>query len=274
MRQRSYLRVVLVEPKHPGNVGFVARVCANFGVSDLVLVKPPPLDDRSRQHAVHAWTLLEKAQRVDTLAEALGGADLSVGFAAMAADKPQDHLRHALSLPAAAESIDAMDGLTALVFGREDFGLFNEELAQVDVQCQIPVSPDYSSMNVSHAVAVALYELAGRGRYRPYAPRAASIDDMEVMLSSLEHLLLQLRYPRHRVKTTILAWRRVVGRGRMTTYEFHRIMGVISETLKTLGAYPAPRTRWDPGPAFEDGQRETSASARASAREGNGDGER
>jgi tRNA C32,U32 (ribose-2'-O)-methylase TrmJ len=111
-------------------------------------------------------------------------------------------------------------------------------------------------MNLSHAVAVALYEMAGRGRYRPYAPRAASEAEIERMLASLEHLLLTLEYPQHRVKTTILAWRRVVGRGRMSTYEFHRIMGVISTSLKAMGAYPAPKKRWDPGPAFAEGRRD------------------
>lgn len=242
--ERTRLRVVLVGPKYAGNVGSVARVCANFGVEDLVLVEAPELTREARIMAVHAYELIERAPRVDTLAAALGGCDLVVGLTALTAGKEQDHLRLGLSLPDAAARIHAMDGLTALVFGREDYGLYNHELAACDLVTQIPSSPDYPSMNLSHAVAVTLYECAGRDRYKPFAPRAASNEETERMLATLDHLLRQTKMRPHKRRPSVLAVRRLVGRGRVSVWDYHRIMGVLADTLKTMDAWPPLEERW------------------------------
>jgi tRNA/rRNA methyltransferase len=234
------IRVVLVEPKYEGNVGAVARVCANFGVDDLVLVEGPELTDRAQIMAMHAEDLLEDIQRVDTLEDALAGTNVALGFTAEVADKTKDHVRDGLDLPTAAGKARRMQGTVGLVFGREDDGLFVDELELMDVVTRIPVSETYPSMNLSHAVSVGLYEVAARGRWTPERPAAASKEELEVLYETLEHMGRQARVREHKLELILRCIRRVLGRTRVSTWEYHRMMGLFTRTLKALDAWPPP----------------------------------
>jgi tRNA/rRNA methyltransferase len=232
-------RVVLVEPQYEGNVGAVARVCANFGVDDLVVVEGPELTDRADIMAMHADDLLERARRVDTLEEATEDAHLTVGFTAEPATKPQDHRRSALELPEAADRARAMQGTSALVFGREADGLGLGELTDLDLVSTIPVAPAYPSMNLSHAVAVALYEAAGRDACDPtLRPEAASRRELETLFTAFEELMRETGFREHKLEPALVCLRRVFGRTRLSTWEYHRVMGVLSKALKALDAWP------------------------------------
>lgn len=234
------LRVVLTEPMYEGNVGATARVCANFGVDDLVVVKGPELTDRAEMMAVHAEDLLKRADQVDGFEDALAGVDLAVGFTAEVSTKPQDHLRSAVPLPEAADRVHAMEGTVALVFGREDDGLRVPELAGVDLVTTIPVDPGYPSMNLSHAVAVALYEIAARDRYdATLRPASASREEIELLFDTFEHMMHASAFREHKIRPAMLCLRRVFGRTRLSTWEYHRIMGVLSRALKEMDAWPA-----------------------------------
>ncbi len=241
---RPDLRVVLVEPRYAANVGSVARVCANFGVSDLVIIGDIELTDPARIMSVHAEDLLDQADRVPDLATALGTCDVTVGFTAITSDDPNDHLRDGLTLPQLTARLPRMDQRTALVFGREDYGLYNDELAALDIVCEIPVHPAYPSMNLSHAAAVALYEIAGRSRAPPPAPKAATNAEVERMLLHAEALARRCRFRDHKILPTLLALRRVVGRAQLSSLEYHRLMGLLSKALKELEAWPVPDERW------------------------------
>lgn len=237
---RDLFRVVLVEPKYAGNVGATARVCANFGVEDLVIVEGPELTDAADMMAVHADELLAETRNVSTLEEALAGTSVAVGFTAEVADKLQDHVRDGLALPQAADRARAMKGRLALVFGREDDGLSIDELEVMDLVTKIPVDPDYPSMNLSHAVAVGLYELATRGRWTPERPPAASKEELEILFKTLEHMGREARVREHKLKLILRCLRRVLGRTRLSTWEYHRMMGLFTRTLKALDAWPVP----------------------------------
>lgn len=233
------LHIVLVEPMYEGNVGATARVCANFGIDDLVLVEGPELTDRANMMAVHAKDLLDRADRVPSLDAALEGTDYSVGFTAETATRGQDHLRSAVTLPEAARRVHAFEGTAALVFGREDDGLTIPELEAVDLVTTIPVDPGYPSMNLSHAVAVALYEIAGRDRYDPpYRPESASRHEMKVLFDTFEHMMIESGFREHKITHAMVCLRRVFGRTRLSTWEYHRIMGVLSRALKAMDAWP------------------------------------
>ncbi len=241
---RSDLRVVLVEPRYAANVGSVARVCANFGVTDLVITGDLELTDPARIMSVHAEALLDEAERVPDLAAGLSPADSVVGFTAITSEDANDHLRDGLTLPQLADRLPRMDQRTALVFGREDYGLFNDELAACDIVCEIPVHPEYTSMNLSHAVAVVLYEVVGRQRPPPPAPKAATNEEIERMLRHAEALARRCRFRDHKILPTLLALRRVVGRAQLSSLEYHRLMGLLSKALKELEAWPVPDERW------------------------------
>lgn len=152
--------VVLVEPAGPLNVGSVARLCANFGIDDLRLVAPrcdPKAPDAQRM-AVHGRSVLEAARLYPTLLEAVSDCSRVVTTAGRL-----DHGTIPLGPPEAILPW-AISGRSAkplaLVFGREDHGLTNEELLLSQRVISLHSSDAYPSLNLSHAVAVLLHEVA------------------------------------------------------------------------------------------------------------------
>jgi tRNA/rRNA methyltransferase len=160
------LHLVLVEPLGERNVGSVARLCANFGVESLRLVAPrcDPLSAEARRMAVHGAHHLERAERHPDLASALADCRRVVA-ATGRLEAPPLPLRppaEALAWLLAVEDPRqpaTPDGPRALVFGREDRGLSNGELLEAGCLLHIPAAPAYPSLNLSHAVAVALHHL-------------------------------------------------------------------------------------------------------------------
>ncbi|HEY9738237.1 MAG TPA: RNA methyltransferase [Trichocoleus sp.] len=155
----AHVRIVLVEPAGPLNVGSVARVMKNMGLRQLVLVNPQcdPLSDEARQMAVHGADVLEAATRVETLLEALSGCQRAIATTARlrATGEPLEMPEAVLPwlLPEPVES-----GIqTALIFGPEDRGLNNKELSYAQRYLRIPSSDDYPSLNLAQAVAVCCY---------------------------------------------------------------------------------------------------------------------
>jgi tRNA/rRNA methyltransferase len=160
----SNVRIVLVEPAGPLNVGAIARVAKNFGLSQLVLVNPhcDPFGPEARQMAVHAQDVLSHVQIVPTLADALRGCQRAVATTAR-----ERGFNAPLELPEQVFPwLLAPDLQTALIFGPEDRGLNNDELYQAQRIVKIPTDLAYESMNLAQAVAVSCYELAciQRGR--------------------------------------------------------------------------------------------------------------
>ncbi|QKD85114.1 RNA methyltransferase [Thermoleptolyngbya sichuanensis A183] len=170
------IRIVLVEPAGPLNVGAIARVMKNFGLRQLVLVNPQcdPLSAEARLLAVHAADVLEAAQQVATLSEALTGCQRAVATTGrdrttlpIRLESPQDCLPW-LRSPLADGTLPA----AALIFGREDSGLTNAELNLAQRFVQIPTSEAYASMNLAQAVAVCCYELAAGQQSAARRPQA------------------------------------------------------------------------------------------------------
>ena len=149
------VRVILVEPQHPGNVGAVARAMKNTGLWDLVVVKPACYDPESaRWMAPNCSDLLARMRIVATLAEALEGAHRVV--AATARHRRSD--QPVLSPHDLAKQVATEDGVTAILFGREDHGLSNEDVHYASSVLRIP-TPEHASLNLAQAVLVAGYTL-------------------------------------------------------------------------------------------------------------------
>jgi TrmH family RNA methyltransferase len=151
--------VVLVEPSLPENVGAVARVIANLGGGELRLVNPcDHLSFEALSLATHSAGILREARVFPSLAEALTDRQFVMGTSARRRER---HARP-LALPDLATVLPGAGGRLALVFGRESSGLTNDELALCHACVHVPTQGEASSMNLSHAVAVVLYELTGR----------------------------------------------------------------------------------------------------------------
>lgn len=158
------IRIVLVEPAGPLNVGSVARVMKNFGLSQLVLVNPQcdRQDPQARQMAVHGGDLLAGAVEVGSLPEALAGCGRVLATSGrdrlvpLPLGTPRQMLPWLLGSRSAGD-LGEVPG--ALVFGREDRGLTNGELHYAQGLVQIPSTDTYGSLNLAQAVAVCAYEL-------------------------------------------------------------------------------------------------------------------
>ena len=168
------IRIVLVEPAGPLNVGSVARVMANMGLSQLVLVNPQcdPDGEEAQRMAVHAGNLLRAATTADSLPEALAGCRRAIATTARTRT-----LGPPLESPEAVLPwlVTPTGEPTALIFGPEDRGLSNQELNYAQRWLGIPSDPAYASLNLAQAVAVCTYELA-----RVVCPRSpAATSDLE-----------------------------------------------------------------------------------------------
>jgi tRNA/rRNA methyltransferase len=223
------LRVVLVEPRYDGNVGSVARAMKNFGFSDLVLVRPCSIDDFGRAMASHARDLLEGAQTVQTLDEALEGANLTVGTTGKRMGNEQRHLRLHLRVPCLspdelAEKLEGKQGTLALLLGREDIGLTNQELAICDMVVSIATSQDYPIMNLSHAATVLFYELS---RLKDGETDLATGESLRLLQDRARDLFCEAGYPEHKVEYSVLMLRRILGRAELTEREARTLLGII-----------------------------------------------
>jgi TrmH family RNA methyltransferase len=246
------LVVVLAGPKTPGNVGSVARVMSNFDVSELRLYDSVNLDDGAYQRAVHAGDILDSARHYRTFSRSLRGLDFTVGTTGITNLREKRHVRNPLTPKQLVERISGLRGRVGLVFGREDYGMFNEELALCDVVVTIPTSKRYPVMNLSHAVAVLLYEL-NRERAIDKEATVASEHERDLLLGVFRDLLDTTGYPQHKRLSTEVMIRRILGRATLSKWEFHTMMGVVKRPVKQLhrmeanmraaGMDPDPRLR-------------------------------
>lgn len=165
--------VVLVAPSAPGNVGAVARVMKNTGLSRLVLVSPADWrTDEARWMAHGALEVLDGAQEVGDLSAALAGCHLVVGTTHRTGRfrVVENDFR---SVVADAAAVAASGHRVALVFGREKDGLSREELLRCHRLLRIPAAVSHPSFNLSHAVLLVAYELFERLGHSPiYSDRA------------------------------------------------------------------------------------------------------
>lgn len=232
----AQLAVILVDPLYEGNVGHVARSMMNFGSTDLRIVKGVALTDAGRDRAVHAQGVLDDAKRVDTLDEAAGGCDLLVGFTARLTGGEEKYRRNPLDIRDWAPRGAAHPGRIALVFGREDRGLTNEEADRCDILVTIPTHEMYRSMNLAHAVTVALWSLYAESeaaRVKEYTP--ATKEQIDRLVVRFGQMMELSDFPEHKRGAVLTMIRRLVARADPTTWEITTFLGLLRDTLYHLG---------------------------------------
>ena len=225
--------VVLVEPEIAGNLGAVARIMANFGLERLVIVGGCEITDEARNRAVHAQNILDKAQRVETLDEALRAADLAVGTTAVLAAPDNAVWRNPTSLKDAVPVVREAGGTIALVFGRESRGLLNHELERIDLLVTIPTNDAYPSLNLSHALAIVLYELSDAVRAIPQPELARGVE-RDALLERIEEVMDAAGVIGWRRERNRVMMRRLFARGQMSKFEFHSLSGILSRSRDTM----------------------------------------
>jgi TrmH family RNA methyltransferase len=230
------IRIVLVEPSHPGNIGAVARAMKNMGLADLTLVRPkvfPHAEATAR--ASGAVDVLQCTKVVDSVADAVA----DCGFVAATTSRPRDQNFRALDLHDAAVRIFGMSerGPAAVLFGAERTGLTNEELALAHLLIRIPANPEYPSLNLAMAVQLACYELfraagspaGARPLSEPTVPLAPGAD-MERFYKHLQQVMDEVDFKDRTTGGTHLMTRlrRLFQRCEMDQNEVNILRGILT----------------------------------------------
>lgn len=225
------VRIILVAPKFEGNIGAVARSMANFDVSELYLVHPCEIGDDAYRRAKHGSNILDNAKIVDSINKAVEGCFLIVGTSGVTTKSDKNYARISMSVREFANKVSDYGEKIAILFGREDLGLLKNELTECDILVHIPSSDIYPILNLSHAVTVILYELFGTAIN---SPKSANHEEKERMFRYFDDLLVNINYPKHRMKTTSTMFRKMMGRAIPSRYEYNTIMGVFGDASKLI----------------------------------------
>lgn len=229
-----------METSHPGNIGAVARAMKNMGLSRLVLVSPEQFPDpQATWRAVSANDVLESARVVSTLDEAIGDCGFVVGASAKDQRIPWPVLD---ARRAAGEiSVASNDTEVAILFGREDNGLSNDELQRCNLLLAIPTSNVYSSLNLAMAVQIVAYELHMLGAVAELPAQSdadwdsppATQENMERFFVHLEETLGRIGFLNPAAPRQLMPrLRRLYSRLRLDEMELNILRGILTETQK------------------------------------------
>ena len=212
------VRIVLVRPEAPVNIGATARIVRNTGLSGLDLVEPG--DWRTVECWRTAWgahEVLEQARVFADLAAAVASASYVLAFTGRREKGvPSLDVRDAAAEAAGLAAEDE----AALVFGPETSGLTQDEMALCGRRAFIPAHPDQPSLNLSHAVMVAAYELFRAAGRTPPGPRRATHAEKEALLGLLrEGLVARQALPAGDADSYFREWRDLVQRADLTPRE-------------------------------------------------------
>ena len=228
------LRVVLVAPRNPLNIGAAARAMSNFGFTRLRLVKPYDAAFREARSAIRSKYVLEQAQIFDSLAEAVADCTLVVGTTAVGHRDLHVPL-YRLETAGALIREHLANSSVALLFGSEKFGLSNEDMSHCHWLLRIPTREEHGSMNLGQAVAVCLYELRRSGeaaehRFEPSAKASAA--ENERVTALLLELLARSGYTNQRTsQSTELKIRRLVRRLGIPAGDAETWLGILRQIL-------------------------------------------
>ena len=207
---------------------------ANFDFKNLFLINPCTLDDECYARAMHAKKVLDDAKIFKSFENSIKDIDFLIATSSVESKNEKRHLRNAFSLEDLSEKLHKIDGNIGLVFGREDNGLYNDEIAMCDAMLKIPTSENYPPLNLSHAVAVILYSI--------YIKRELTVEERSIigkiekekLYSFFNELLNQIDYAEHKKENTEIMFKRIMGRAMPSNWEYHTLMGVFKKTIQNL----------------------------------------
>jgi len=223
---------VLVEPEYQLNVGMAARALKNFGCRELALVRPRArIGFTAKIFAKHAEDVLARARVFTSLSEAVLGCGVVVGTTS-ATTRFASTLNNCISVRELAKKIRGR-GRVALVFGSEGTGLGEEDIRACDLIATIPSAAEQPVLNLSHAVAVVLYELySSQAKEKIFFETAAAHKFRRLEHLFAEALAAANRLPRGRrvydERKVAAAFRRVLERSELADVEAQALLAGFS----------------------------------------------
>lgn len=239
----SCLHIILVRPRFPENIGMAARAMANMGTCDLTLVAPERWDREKADPLAtgQGLAILDKARVEATLEKALESCTLALGTTARTGGW-RDETFGPEQAARLARAAARQGGRIALVFGPEDKGLTNAEVALCTHLVTIPTAAGLTSLNLAQAVLLLLYECVKADRELPFVPessrkwagpghaqgsRRATLAEEFLLLRTLQDTLLAIEYlPADNPDWFMRPVRRFLRKSRLRRHEFDMLMGI------------------------------------------------
>jgi len=233
------VRVVLVGTTHPGNIGATARAMKNMGIVNLALVKPKDFpSNEAIYRSKAAKDVLESAQIYENLEDAVSDCELVIGTSARGRTVPWPVLDPKDAADRVA--IHSENNKVAIVFGREDRGLTNQELGLCNLHVHIPADPEYSSLNLSQAVQILVYEIRVSilkdQEYEEYWDvDLATNEQTERLIDHMDELMQEVEfYDVQNPRKLLLRVRRFFKRSRIDVMEANIFRGLFAAIQKKL----------------------------------------
>lgn len=225
--------MVFVQPLYEQNIGYIARCMKNFCLQSLVLVKPRcSIGLDSRRYAMHGADIIEGARIFEDFEAVVKNTDLVVCTTGVKGGGP---LRRYVSPSEAAEIIAENTGRRAIVIGREDWGLSNNELALCDLIVTIETNPEYPSLNASHAAVIMFYELFKAikkvSSSRIERPRR---EEIEKLLEYMDLLGRELGYSEERLWKSQVLMRRLITENRFSSIDLRLLLSYLGDSYRRL----------------------------------------
>lgn len=242
------VRIVLVEPREAGNVGAAARAMKNFGVHDLWIVgrRPQRHDEVSTWWAAGADDIVENARRTGSLAEALADAHLAIATTAVRARFVRDVLYPDDAATLAHDSLDP-DQRVAIVFGREESGLSQDEIAQCHRTATIPTDPAFPTMNLAQSVSLFCWEMrkaaaASRSPQRSDDERVPPVELTHRLRSTARSVLESIGFLNEHTGTRVMhELNAIADRALLDTRETSLLLALLRRLELRLGLRPSNR---------------------------------
>jgi TrmH family RNA methyltransferase len=225
------IRVVLVGVEHDMNLGSVCRAMKNFGCTELFLVNPvAKMGFQATLFAKHSEDVLKKAKTVKSVAEACEGCELVIGTTGVPDRYADSSLKSCLSPKQLVEKCSALGKgkKIALLFGSESRGLSKEDLQECDLFCSIPTSNLHRVLNLSHAVAVVLYELFSSKKKSKPLYSLADRKQVKTLEALFAEFVSQNRKVRDKKKVST-AFKRILDKGLPSGDEASALMAAFSK---------------------------------------------
>ncbi|MFD2228843.1 RNA methyltransferase [Alkalimarinus sediminis] len=264
----SNVRIVMMNTSHPGNIGAVARAMKNMGLAELCLVAPKSFPDIvAERRAAGAKDILANTKVVETFDEAIEGCVSVIGTSARGrkipwpvmnprdcAAKVREYALMAQKSGEFGRNGEEHGNKVAIVLGREDRGLSNDELQRCNYHVHIPTNPHYSSLNVAMALQVVAYELrmdfllhSGLGDAKQasctlspenegWDEPLATTEEVEGLIGHLEDVMIKTEFfDPDNPRQLIPRLRRLFQRSRMDKIEVNIVRGFLNTVLKAIG---------------------------------------
>lgn len=219
---------VFVEPKTPGNIGFLARTMKNFGLKKLTLINPCELENSAYYQASHARDVVQDAKIYDTISEFIEENEITTIVGTTGTAGGSYNIPRIPITPEELGKTMHIKGNIAILFGREGEGLSNEELELCDILVTIPTSDEYPIMNISHAAAIIFYEIYKNQKDYPVDDmEIASFDDKNIITELCNEIISKLDYPDHKRKNVEIITKRIIGRAFIAGRESKMLRGTL-----------------------------------------------